>query len=155
MIEYPRELIETLTRRVAGTVSADDYINWASSALEQGLDTPNLRILAGLPSSTWRSDAEPYFDRALNELQIYVGDKEEILREYAKLIARKIINGELTAETGAERIEHEVLRPLGHPKDLQPWCFLSGGLDPTTFDTLTATELKRVAHEEALKMIGG
>lgn len=154
MIKYPPELLETLTRRVDGTVSGDDYINWASSALEQGLDSPNLRILAGLSSSTWRSDAEPYFDRALDELQIRVGDKGDVLREYAKHIAMKIINGELTAEAGAERIECEVVRPLGHPKDLQSWCYLSGGLDPDTFATLTTKDLETAVHEQAFKLIG-
>ncbi|HKY05295.1 MAG TPA: hypothetical protein VJQ56_10420 [Blastocatellia bacterium] len=77
-----------------------------------------------------------------------------MLREHAKQIASKIIDGELTAEIGADLIEREVVSPLGHPKDLQVWCYLSGNLDPVTFATLTAPELKRVVHEEALKLLG-
>src|SRR5262245_52910724 len=83
MDKYSPQLLDTLLKRANDIISGDDYIHWAIAALEQGLDTPNLRILASLPASTWRSDAEPYFNRAVDELHIHIGSDEEILREYA------------------------------------------------------------------------
>jgi hypothetical protein len=152
--KYPPELLETLIKRADDNVTGDDYVNWALSALETGFDSPSLRILAGLPSPAWRSDAEPHFCHALEELQIAIPNKGEVFREYAKEVARKIISGETSPEAGAELIERRVVSPLNHPEDLMAWCYLSEGLDPGTYATLTNEELDRAICSQAIELLG-
>lgn len=153
MSQYSPQLLDILVKRATDIVAAEDYVHWAIFSLEQGADTPNLRILASLPTLTWPSEAEFYFNWAVAELQIHIGTDAEILREYAKQIARKILTGELAAETGAGIIECQVVSPLEHPDDLMAWCYLSGGLEPTTFATLTGSELDEAIRRQAARLV--
>lgn len=131
-------LIELLA---AGTLTGDDLTAWAVYALETGYDSPSLRILAGLASPTWLSEAKPYFDRAIAELGIAIPDDEGLLRGYLKVVAQKIVEEEIPPGIGADLIHSRVLTPLGHPEDLRGWCFLWEGLDPQTYEILSENDL--------------
>jgi len=153
MSNYSAELFEALIKWAADNVTGDDYVKWAIAALENGFDSPNLRILAGLPSPAWRSDAEPYLFRALEELQIAIPNRDEVFREYAKEIARKIVNAEISPKEGAELIESRVVSPLNHPEDLIAWCYLSEGLDPKTYANLVRKNLDQAIHSQAMDLL--
>lgn len=135
---YDPLLIELLA---VGIFTGDDLRTWAVYALEIGYDSPSLRILAGLFSPTWLSEAKPYFDRAIAELGITIPDDEGLLREYLKVVAQKIVEEEISPGIGTGLIYSRVLTPLGHPEDLRGWYFLWEGLDPQTYEMPSENDL--------------
>ncbi len=48
----------------------EDYVEWAVERLCEGLDTPSLRILAGVNTRFDRDKIEPYFEKTCKELNI-------------------------------------------------------------------------------------
>lgn len=149
-MSYPSGLLGLL---VAGTPTGAEYFRWGECALEHGLDSPSLRILAGLgPQTTW-SEAEPYFRRAIAELGIVLPKVDERLRRlYLREVAGQMSAGEISPADGLERIHRWVLGPLGHPADLSEWCFLWEGLDPVGYAALSDSErdAQAVAAAKAL-----
>jgi hypothetical protein len=147
---YPPGLLDLLVTGQTG----GDYSRWGESALEHGLDSPSLRILAGLgPQITW-SEAEPYFRRTLAELGIRLPEVDESLRRlYLREVARQMSAGEISPAEGLERIHRFVLVPLGHPPDLSHWCFLWEGLDPEGYGELSegARDAMAVAAAKAVE----
>ena len=147
---YPPGLLDLL---VTGQIGGD-YSRWAESALEHELDSPSLRILAGLgPQITW-SEAEPYFRRTLAELGITLPKVDESLRRlYLREVARQISAGETSPAEGLERIHRWVVGPLGHPPDLSHWCLLWEGLDPEGYGELSegARDAMAVAAAKAVE----
>jgi hypothetical protein len=131
---YPPGLLDLLVTGQTG----GDYSRWGEAALEHGLDSPALRILAGLGPQTIWSEAEPYFRRTLAELGITLPTVDESLRRlYLREVAGQIAVGEIPPAKGLERIHRWVVGPLGHPPDLSHWCYLWEGLDPEGFGELS------------------
>jgi hypothetical protein len=50
-------------KRAMNSAAPADYVNWAVERLIEGLDTPALRILAGLNPRLERDDIEPCFKK--------------------------------------------------------------------------------------------
>ena len=147
---HPPGLVDLLVTGQTG----GDYSRWAEDALEQGLDSPSLRILAGLGSRTTYFEAEPYFRRSMAELGIALPTVDESLRRlYLREVARQISAGEISPAEGLERIHRWVLVPLGHPPDLSHWCFLWEGLDPEWYGELSerARDAMAVAAAKAVE----
>jgi hypothetical protein len=101
-------------------------VEWATTLLEGGLDTPNLRILAGL-SPADRVEVEEYLDATLADLgERPITSFEQKLGE-TRAIAIAIVLNQVDPEEGVRLIHRRAVSPLGHPQLLQPWCDLDGG----------------------------
>jgi hypothetical protein len=74
----------------------------ALEALEEGLDTPSLRILAGLPDNETSSVTDKYFKDALNELSFVLPDKRKAAIEVGLAIADEIIKGKRSVFDGTK-----------------------------------------------------
>lgn len=122
------ELLEPLYRRsIGGTSWKKSVIDWAVEQVGAGVDTPNLRILAGLRSDAYEVDIEAYFERTLRDLgQEPLGDVERRLGE-ARAAASALLRGELEPVTCTQLIHRRAVGPLNHPSALQPWCDLDSG----------------------------
>jgi hypothetical protein len=76
----------------------------AAAALEQGLDSSSLRVLAGLKDPIG-SDLERIVDRVAAELELKLPEsKRDAVLLAARGIAQRILSGEMTPSDGARRI---------------------------------------------------
>jgi hypothetical protein len=113
--------------RVSGASWRECVVEWATSLLEEGTDTPNLRILDGLSAASDGDEIEDYFEATLADLdQPLILELERRLGD-ARSIARAISAGEIEAKEGTRLMHARAVDPLEHPPLLQPWCDLDGG----------------------------
>jgi hypothetical protein len=84
-------IIRLFARRALESRTPDDLVEWAVSELVDGLDTPHLRILAGLTKPLYWSEVEEIFARALEELGLSEPSSVESLWRYALFIAQHVI----------------------------------------------------------------
>jgi hypothetical protein len=150
-MQVPSNTIELLVQRENARISMGDMVRWAIACLEQGIDTPSLRILASFLLSESTSEADPYFVQALRELRVNELNGEELLRAYSHELAERIISGELGYNEAVKRMHAHVITPLDHPKDLMNWCFLWEGYDPDNMGAELSDEIfaDRVLREAA------
>ncbi|MGI8469902.1 MAG: hypothetical protein ACR2N3_15790 [Pyrinomonadaceae bacterium] len=137
--------------------SSDTYVDWAIACLEDGLDSKNLRMLASMNSPFYSSEIDEKFRHALDELGISFPNKRELLLNYAKDIALKIVSGEINSIDGLNEI-HSIDISLNYPKELQAWTMLDGGYDPETkewigdFTDIQKQMLSNIIIREAKKL---
>jgi hypothetical protein len=98
------KLFELLKDRALGWAAGEDYVEWAWSMQEAGLDTPHLRILAGQdwPFDRWELDR--YFLQTLADLEIELPPNDVPLRQCVYLMARCIVKGVITPAEGCRNI---------------------------------------------------
>src|SRR5689334_24211873 len=115
-----------LVKKINGSVTGNDYVNWAIEALTEELDSPSLPILASLDMGNDFSlgEAEKIFNKIVAELEWSIPDDETVLRSHLITLVADIQNGAIDPEKGVKRIHQEVVSPLMHPEDLRDWCTL-------------------------------
>lgn len=86
-----------LLRRCLGETVPEDYIEWAVERLCDGVDTANLRILAGLSPVLDRDEIEPFFRRVCADLELDMPDLNAPVEETAARIQAAYLRGELPA----------------------------------------------------------
>jgi hypothetical protein len=156
MTTFPVGTIELLVRHANGTATGDEAVSWAITALGDGFDSPSLRRLAGLNPPVMWSDAMPLFKRAADELQLQVPpEPDALLRAFLRSVAEDIVSGARSPAVALDIIHREVIGPLNHPGYLMPWCYLSGGLDPVTFEALDDTAVASAVHALARETLAG
>ena len=98
------ETYKALGQIAMGGGGSEYKCTWAMSLLEQGVDTPNLAILATLLKPINEFEADDYFNRVLKELNIERPKDEEAIEGYAKVLMKEVAEGSLAPETGASMI---------------------------------------------------
>ncbi|EAZ90260.1 hypothetical protein CY0110_04593 [Crocosphaera chwakensis CCY0110] len=88
-----------LLNRALNCAMAEDYIEWAVERLCEGVDTPNLRILAGLNPKLEKDEIESYFRYTCKELNIDSFPRLDEPLTMAGRIKRAYELDELSAET--------------------------------------------------------
>lgn len=121
------KLLELLVVRSSGRAIMEDYVEWALSELESGLDTPNLRILAGLAQPLYSVDVERYFKRTLADLKIELPSDDLFLRQYVCQLARDIVSGAMSPTEGCRKIVGLWFH-LDHTPELRNWDVLEDDL---------------------------
>ncbi len=86
-----------------GLLPADALPRLATTALEAGLDTPSLRLVAGELHPT-REETGVLFDDALDELGVDIPDRSRAALIVSKEYATQIADGTISPHTGASRI---------------------------------------------------
>lgn len=148
------DLLAILVLRANDALTGDDLVSWALRTLEGGNESPSLSILAGLPARSSRADAEPYFDRVLQELQIAVPGKNLLLRQYVVAIAKQIVAGSINAQLALDEIHRRVVEPLNHPSDLSAWCYLwEGNSRDLSYPPPAKSDIPKLAREYAEKYL--
>jgi len=148
------DLLAVLVLRANDDLTGDDLVAWALRALEAGTESSNLFILAGLPTRSCRADAEPYFERVLQELKIVVPRRDLLLRKYIVTLAKAIVSGSIDVQLALDRIHKHVINPLNHPKDLQGWCYLWERNSPDLSHPLTSkSSIEALARQYAEKYL--
>lgn len=153
--ELPAGSVELLMREAEGTISGEEFVNWAVRALVEGFDSPALRRLAGLDGSSC-FEAKPFFDRAAVELGLRLPvTTEAVRRAYLDILAREVLNGIRRPADALQVIHREVIEPLSHPEDLMSWCYLWEGLEPGgKFVSLSDSERDEATFDLARRTLG-
>jgi hypothetical protein len=142
-------LLDLLVRRMDGTIPGAELVDWATSALEEGVESESLVILAGLARNCSMYEAVSLLDRGLTELKLKVPAAEALRRAYVGAVSRAILAGGISADQALDRIHRRVVTPLGHPPDLAPWCFVWEGLHPDDYRTLDPIQQEAEARRLA------
>jgi hypothetical protein len=105
-----RDRLELVAAKAAlEFVPPEDLRDAAVAALEDGLDSPALRALAGL-SSAEIDEARLLFERALAELKVPMPSPRDAVTRVAREIAAKVVDGTVAPYQGAKRIWELTLR---------------------------------------------
>jgi hypothetical protein len=94
-------------RRALELILPEDLPGVATEALEDGLDSPSLRILAGLTRSEI-DEAWSLFDRTLTELNLEVPSLLSAVLCLSRSVAREIVSGRISPREGSSRISRLV-----------------------------------------------
>src|SRR5438067_11666614 len=94
---------------------ASDYVDWATAMLEQGHDSNNLRMLAGLESDN-TFEAKEHFERALRELDLSEPDSRTAMRAYACELAQHLASGTIDPATGVRHL-YDICVTSGYPRE--------------------------------------
>jgi hypothetical protein len=110
-----------LLRRALGRAQPEDYVDWAAGCLSDGLDGPNLRILAGLSIRFDRDDVERYFLLARGELRLGDPDKKSSPLATARLIRRAFDCGRILPAEVVEMMADVYKASDRREELLAPW----------------------------------
>jgi hypothetical protein len=124
-----------------------DVTSAAAKALADGLDSPALRILAGLAGAE-RADIAPVLRQAAQELGMDPPTELQAALTIARSIARGIVSAEIAPYEGARRIwevSHEA--DLGHRLDA--FIYDASSIDDLRVLPPSAERDKRIALFEA------
>lgn len=115
-------------------INNEDYVDWAIDCLEDGFDSTSLRELAGLNKNhSINADFEELFNNSLNELGWKFLNEKEVLLNYSKDLAKKILSSEIEAVEGSELI-NKIYHKLSFPKELENWSYIDGGHSSEWYD---------------------
>ena len=143
------ETILLLAKKLLSNFDSKNYVDWAVSLLENGNESENLFILAGLDNESTEI-REKYFLKAVGELNIdiKIGDFE-LLENYAKFTAENVINGVISKSNGLE-IMNEIVRRSDYDIKYFQFFELDEDLDYLIYNNKTAFnfELTKENKEE-------
>lgn len=104
-----RTLREALARRMLGRITPLDLPGVATEALVEGIDSPSLRVLAGLDiGPALGGERDEYFRKACSELGLHFGDRKEAAIYLRELYLEDIRSGRVSPEEGCRKIVWEV-----------------------------------------------
>jgi hypothetical protein len=105
-----------------GLIPGEALPRIATDALEAGLDTPSLRLLAGEMRTTL-GETGPIFDEALDELGVPVPDRSRAALVVAREYATQISDGTVSPYEGAREIFALHADLLGSTLELGPFAY--------------------------------
>ena len=97
------DLRDALTQILAlreGYGSAEELVEWAGRALEQGEDSPSLRMLAGQGANPSEFEVEDLLRKTMHEMGIDPGNAEQRRTDYLRLVCQGVADGSLNARDG-------------------------------------------------------
>jgi len=123
---------------VTGRIVSDDLPEIAVQGLEEGLDSPSLRILAGLSQTDARYEGKQCFEKALDELNISLPDDRTAALQYAFGIVEDILANERDILEGTREIVSNAIYAYDFYNESGDYCYDSIGFDKAfgLFDTL-------------------
>ena len=111
------------SKEVLGLMLREDLSAAAVDALEDGWDSPCLRVLAGL-TETEADQARSLFGRALAEMNVPRRSPRDAALHLARKIAERILGRETTPYEGAKQVwELCLLLPDEHLSELDPFVY--------------------------------
>jgi hypothetical protein len=129
---------QNIARFVTGDISLRSLPDIALQALEEGLDTPSLRILAGLAYNENGFVIDMYFKDTLKELFIDLPDKRQAAIEFALAIADEIFEGKRDVFEGTHNIKWKAIDAYPFYEETKHYCYDSIGFEKaySLFDTI-------------------
>ena len=113
---------------MTGKATTSQLPEIAIIGLEEGLDSPSLRILAGLNQNENPFQVEDYFSKTLQELNIQLPDKRQATIEFAVAIAEQTIAGKIDLILGTKQMI-ETIHTYDFFSDSKNYCYDSIGFE--------------------------
>lgn len=130
-------------KRHLGQITTDDYVEWAITCLENGVELKSVGILAATEAKDFPSEIGERFERALHEMRIEIPNKRSVLLWYVQKIANEIVSGKIGEAQGCSNI-YSVWRSVEYDfneeirlSELINWVYLDEGMDPVTYEWLS------------------
>ena len=117
--DFP-QLVPLLYARVRGFDRAEQYVEWAQTALEHGFAGTNVIRLAVADPPLWMPAVQGLFEAALGELGLPVLTNRQALLLGARQIARGIVEGRITPAAGAAELS-AAFSPFEAAAPLDAW----------------------------------
>jgi len=111
-------LVQKLSAYTLGMLSDKDLPDIALTGLDEGYDSPSLRILAGYRSSDNPFQLKDYFEKALMELGIAERNQRDSLIEIIKYYADQIVHKKLDPYLGFDQIDKILLSTQFEYRDI-------------------------------------
>jgi hypothetical protein len=129
---------QNISRLVTGDIGLRSLPDIALQALEQNLDTPSLRILAGLSDNENEFVIDKYFKDTLKELSIDLPDKRRAAIEVGLAIADEILEGKQSVFEGVQNIKGKAIDAYPFYEETKDYCYDSIGFEKVygLFDTI-------------------
>ena len=115
-------------RLAVGEQASEELSDIAANALACGLDSPALRVAAGIPRTDVRA-ARDAFESALRELGIPIPDEQSALWMLARDALRRMTDGSLGAYAGAAWLWRSVYPRFDREGDLRVFVGLASEWD--------------------------
>jgi hypothetical protein len=113
---------------VTGCASTSQLSDIAMIGLQEGLDSPSLRILAGLNRNENPFQVEDYFSRTLQELNIKLPNKRQAAIEFGVAIAEETIAGKIDLIIGTKQII-DIIHTYDFFSESKNYCYDSIGFE--------------------------
>jgi hypothetical protein len=156
-MRWPRGTFEAIHAFATSASFSRTLVQWAADALAQGFDSASLRRLAclDLGEEPGAFEVEEAFERALSEIGVPKLGREQAIRLRLRELAVAILDGRMDELVGVEAIHDEIVVPLEHASDVQPWCDLSDQFERCGDEIrfLTRTDCRRRARELAAEAV--
>lgn len=145
-----------LARQYIAGFNGKKYTDWAISLMQQGYQSMNLDILAGLDDND-RTSIERYFKQSTEDLQLNINkDKEQLLLNYTFVVARRVIDGRIKPQAGLavmEEIRNQIYGYDFTKIDLIQFSYLANDANEMddyimSYNGLTKENLDEVIIEE-------
>ena len=123
-----------LTAYAIGDATSKDVIEWATTMLIDGHDTPHLCMLAGYSESQAESNLEEFradFRRTLKELGLELPPERTAYEDHACFICEAILDGAISFRKGHRilySIWQEVNYGIGGAQIFEPFMYLEDSL---------------------------
>ncbi|MEO6831947.1 MAG: hypothetical protein ABI378_06395 [Chitinophagaceae bacterium] len=129
---------QNISKFAIGEIDLHSMPAIAFQALEQGLDTPSLRILAGLSEDENEYVIRQYFNDTLKEMSIELPEIRQAAIEAAITIAGEIFKGNQKIFEGVQDIIRKALDAFPFREESKHFCYDSIGFAKAfgLFDTL-------------------
>jgi hypothetical protein len=133
----PGKFRQGIISYVLDKAASDQLPAIAVRGLEEGLDTPSLRILAGMKASDYPSEIQHYFQRSIEELNIVLPDKRQAALEYALSIVQETLEGSKDVISGMKEIRYDAIDSYDFFSESKHYCYDSIGFEKAygLFDT--------------------
>jgi hypothetical protein len=119
----PSPLLDLLVAFFLEEGGSAELSDAAVRALEAGLDSPSLRIVAGLSGWTSPWELESLLGRVLRELELPMPARTALVRAAARPAARAFLQGQLAPEAFVEKL-YALSKKDRHRDEHHPWCQL-------------------------------
>ena len=126
-----------LAKYVTGNITTEQLPVLGVVALEEGLQSPSLNILAGLNKDESPSIMDHYFKLALEELKIILPDKRKAAIEYALTIVDEILAEEKEITKGTKELIYKAIDTYDFYSESKEYSYDSIGFEKAygLFDT--------------------
>lgn len=116
-----------VAKYATGYLVSDDLPEVAVKGLNEGLDSPSLRKLAGLSQADTRYEGKEYFEKALDELNISIPDERTAALQYAFGIVEDILAEERELLDGTREIVANAINGYDFYNESKDYCYDSIG----------------------------
>jgi hypothetical protein len=133
-VKFKKQILKYAT----GNLITSELPEIGIMGLEEGFDTPSLRILAGLSTTENPFVIEQYFKVALDEIQISLPDKRQAAIEYGYAIVDEIMEGKRGIFEGTKEIRYKAIDSYDFFSESQKYCYDSIGFEKAyaLYDTI-------------------